>query len=219
MNCGMKQRDMRIVIKREPCKHVCKWPNVNNLCKKTCSALWVTMLVGAMCLMSCKEKKPVTQVMSPKVDTTFVESVPDTTVYGVCGDGCSMHVLELVTSDGDTISYSVNTEESGTVKGGMMVGDRMAVVGHKDADGFWKADNAVNLTTLLGKWTSIDKSFEIQEGGVVVSTITEPKPLTEWKICNGQLVLSADTFSIYELGGDSLYLENKKGIYSFKRLK
>ena len=53
----------------------------------------------------------------------------------------------------------------------------------------------------------------------MVSTITEPKPLTEWKISNGQLVLSADTFSIYELGGDSLYLENKKGIYSFKRLK
>ena len=77
----------------------------------------------------------------------------------------------------------------------------------------------MNLTTLLGKWVSLDKSFEIQEGGVVVSNITEPKPLVDWKICNGRLVLSSDTFSIYELGADSLFLENERGIYAYKRLK
>jgi hypothetical protein len=82
-----------------------------------------------------------------------------------------------------------------------------------------KAKEVVNMTTLLGKWVSLDKSFELQEGGVVVSDITEPKPLVDWKICNGLLVLSADTFSIYELGADSLLLENDKGIYAYKRLK
>lgn len=187
--------------------------------KKTRSALWATLLVMAMGLAGCNEKKPAPQLITPTVDSVLIESTPDSTVYGVCGEGCAMHTLELITAEGDTINYSVNIEGSGMVKGGMMVGDRMAVVGHKDADGAWRADEAINLTTLLGKWTSIDKSFEIQEGGVVVSTVTEPKPLTEWKICNGQLVLSADTFSVYELGGDSLYLENSKGIYTFKRLK
>ena len=174
----------------------------------------------AVCVMvGCDEKKAPTKVVVPVVDSILVEEVPDSTIYGVCGDGCSMHMLELVTAEGDTLTFRVNIEEAGEVKGGMTVGDRMAVVGHKDAEGFWTADNAVNLTTLLGKWSSIDKNFEIQEGGVVVSTITEPKPLTEWKICNANLVLSVDTFSIYSLGADSLYLENENGIFAYKRMK
>lgn len=45
----------------------------------------------------------------------------------------------------------------------------------------------------------------------------EPKPYTEWKILNGELILSADTFDIYSLGADSLYLENSDGIYGYKR--
>ena len=77
----------------------------------------------------------------------------------------------------------------------------------------------VNLTTLLGKWTALDKNFELQEGGVAVSNVTEPKPITEWKISNGRLVLSADTFDIYELGADSLFLENDNGIYTYKRIR
>lgn len=46
----------------------------------------------------------------------------------------------------------------------------------------------------------------------------EPKPYTEWKILNGKLILSSDTFDIYSLGADSLYLENTEGIYGYKRL-
>lgn len=190
-----------------------KQKNMRKISFVTCVLMVVLAMVG------CKEKPTAPKVVTPVVDSTMVENVPDSTVYGVCGDGCSMHMLELVTGNGDTIYYSVNIEEAGTIKGGMNVGDRVAVVGHKDADGNWAADNAVNLTTLLGKWSSIDKNFEIQEGGVVVSTITEPKPLTEWKICNANLVLSADTFSVYSLGADSLYLENEHGIFAYKRMK
>ena len=115
----------------------------------------------------------------------------------------------------------VNEDSVSNVKGGMGVGDRMAVTLESEAtdDEPAKARVVVNLTTLLGKWVSLDKSFEIQEGGVVVSNITEPKPLVDWKICNGRLVLSSDTFSIYELGADSLFLENERGIYAYKRLK
>lgn len=35
---------------------------------------------------------------------------------------------------------------------------------------------------------------------------------------NGKLILSSDTFDIYSLGADSLYLENTEGIYGYKRL-
>ena len=132
-----------------------------------------------------------------------------------------MHTLELITDQGDTLYFGVNDDSVSNVKGGMGVGDRMAVTLESEATNEEpaKARVVVNLTTLLGKWVSLDKSFEIQEGGVVVSNITEPKPLVDWKICNGRLVLSSDTFSIYELGADSLFLENERGIYAYKRLK
>ena len=148
---------------------------------------------------SCKEqKKPEPEVEN---DSTFVEidSVEDVSIYGRCGDGTAMHTLELITDQGDTLYIGVNEDSVSNVKGGMGVGDRMAVT--------------------LESEVSLDKSFEIQEGGVVVSNITEPKPLVDWKICNGRLVLSSDTFSIYELGADSLFLENERGIYAYKRLK
>ena len=45
----------------------------------------------------------------------------------------------------------------------------------------------------------------------------ESNPYTEWKILNGKLVLSKDTFNILSIGNDSLYLENEKGIYAYKR--
>ena len=105
-----------------------------------------------------------------------------------------------------------------TVQGGMLVGDRMAVVGFKNSDGEMQASQAINITTLLGRWTSIDKNFEIQEGGTVASAVkAESNPWTAWKICNCKLILNRDTFGIEGLGADSLYLENHQGIYAFKR--
>ena len=143
----------------------------------------------------------------------------DSTVYGVCGEGSAMHSLELITDEGDTLLYTTNIEEeeAAGVVGGMMAGDRIAVVGHLE-NGELLIDKAVNLTTLLGKWTSLDKNFEILEGGSVSSHVTaEANPWTTWKICNGMLLLNTDTFSVVELGADSLYLESSKGIFTYKR--
>ena len=75
----------------------------------------------------------------------------------------------------------------------------------------------INLTTLLGKWQSLDRKFEIKEGGVAETVVNEQKPYTSWKIVNGKLLLNTDTFAIDNLGPDSLLLENHKGIYVFKR--
>jgi len=143
----------------------------------------------------------------------------DTTVYGVCGEGTSMHSLQLVTDYGDTVTYVINDEgEAPTdVQGGLMAGDHVAVVGTK-CDGEAVADKVINLTSLIGHWTSIDRNFELEEGGTVKSSVkAETTPWTTWKIFNGNLVLNRDTFVIYNLGADSLYIENGKGIYAFKR--
>ena len=74
------------------------------------------------------------------------------------------------------------------------------------------------MTSLTGRWTSIDKNFVIEEGGTVVSSIkAETEPWTNWKIFNGKLLLNKDTFDVVTLGADSLAIENRNGIFVYKR--
>lgn len=145
---------------------------------------------------------------------------PDATCYGVCGEGTSSQMLELINTDGDTVYYKINTDGEEVVRGGLMAGDRIAVVGNTDDYGEQQASVVLNLTSLLGRWTSIDKDFEIQEGGVVVSHVpAESKPWHSWKVLNGKLLMDSDTFAIAELGADSLCLENSAGIFVYERME
>lgn len=177
-------------------------------------------------LAGCNSKKE-----KPNLQANDVEEVADSTVYGVCGEGTSMHSLELITDTGDTLTYTILDAEADMdgmvtggglvshVEGGLMAGDKVAVTGQK-VDGEHIADKVINVTSLLGHWTSIDKNFEIEEGGTVRSSVkAESNPWTSWKILNGRLLLNRDTFNINSLGADSLYIENDKGIYTFKRQK
>lgn len=156
-------------------------------------------------------------VDSDSVAVTPEETEADSTIYGVCGEGTAMHTIELITDAGDSLFFGMRIEEDADIQGGMMVGDRLAIIGH-DSDQGLVATQVINLTTLLGKWTSLDKNFEILEGGIVQSSVqAESNPWTSWKLLNGRLVLNADTFKVTCLGADSLYLENEKGIFVYKR--
>ena len=195
---------------------------------KSISVLLRPMLKGGMGLLflvlvlaACDVKKK-----QQIEDTDEVAEVNDTTVYGVCGEGTSMHSLEIITDAGDTLVYTLLSQDAETevetpsdVQGGLMAGDKMAVPGHKTADEL-VADRVINVTSLLGHWTSIDKNFTIEEGGTVHSAVkAETNPWTSWKILNGSLLLNRDTFCIECLSADSLYLENANGIFTFKRQK
>lgn len=195
---------------------------------KSISVLLRPMLKGGMGLLflvlmlaACDAKKK-----QQIEDTDEVVEVNDTTVYGVCGEGTSMHSLEIITDAGDTLVYTLLSQDAETevetpsdVQGGLMAGDKMAVTGHKTADEL-VADRVINVTSLLGHWTSIDKNFTIEEGGTVHSAVkSETNPWTSWKILNGSLLLNRDTFCIECLSADSLYLENANGIFTFKRQK
>lgn len=176
------------------------------------------LFLCVLIIAGCNNKRS-----APVIDILPADSaVVDTTVYGRCGDGTAMHTLELVTDKNDTIVYTLEGVDTCTdVQGGLFVGDRIAVIGERvnGLNEAMYAKKVINLTSLLGLWSSLDKRFEICEGGAVVSNTGEPKPYTEWKILNGKLVLSSDTFDIYSLGPDSLYLENDKGIYGYKRVR
>lgn len=195
---------------------------------KSISVLLRPMLKGGMGLLflvlmlaACDAKKK-----QQIEDTDEVVEVNDTTVYGVCGEGTSMHSLEIITDAGDTLVYTLLSQDAETevetpsdVQGGLMAGDKMAVTGHKTADEL-VADRVINVTSLLGHWTSIDKNFTIEEGGTVHSAVkAETNPWTSWKILNGSLLLNRDTFCIECLSADSLHLENANGIFTFKRQK
>lgn len=180
----------------------------------------------AIIMVGCNTKKEKPQVV---VDDEV--EVADSTVYGVCGSGTSMHSLELVTDAGDTLTYIILDSEAdmdggetkgvvSNVEGGFMAGDKMAVTGMETVEGELVATRVINVTSLLGHWTSIDRNFVIEEGGTVHSEVkAETNPWTSWKILNGQLLLNRDTFDITSLSADSLYLENPKGIYTYKRQK
>ena len=166
------------------------------------------LLVAAFLIAGCKDKNK--NNVGDGIDSTDVElMVSDSTVYGVCGENTAMHSLELITDAGDTLHFVLNEDENGDVNvlGGLLAGDRLAVVEGPEVDG-----------EKLAKWTSLDKNFEIQDDGTVRSTVqAEKNPWTSWKIVNGRLVLNRDTFDINNLGSDSLYLENKNGIFVYKR--
>lgn len=153
------------------------------------------------------------------VDMAEVETSQDSTVYGVCGDATSMSVLQLITDKGDTLSVMLEGADTcSNVQGGLLAGDRLAVIVTKENGDELFAKSVLNITSLMGRWTSLDRSFMIEDGGVVTGDESEPNPYTEWKINNGRLVLSSDTFSVFALGPDSLLLENNKGIYAYKRV-
>lgn len=177
--------------------------------------------LSLMFLISACHDKP-RHTNNNDVEPSEQTATQDSTIYGVCGEGTMMHSLQLITDGGDTLTFALpdSADVAQTVVGGLLAGDRLAVVEGLPIDGEKCAQKVVNLTTLHGKWTSIDKNFEILEGGEVKSNIeAEKNPWTTWKILNGKLLLNRDTFDIDGLGSDSLYLENKVGIFVYKRVE
>ena len=177
-------------------------------------------LVLLSCLMACNGNKQKNTDNSAATDTA---TAADSTLYGICGEGTAMHTLQLITLTGDTLNLSLlpddddDADTRATVNGGLMCGDHLAVLATTTADGPI-ATKVINLTSLMGRLTSISRNFVIEEGGIVTSDVkAETHPYTSWKIFNGQLLLGRDTFNIVTLGPDSLAIENHNGIYLYKR--
>lgn len=188
--------------------------------KKKLYLLVALLSVASFTLTGCKNKLQQQETAVEKIDDQQAEQ--DSTIYGVCGDGTMMHTVELISDAGDTLTFALPDTDDGSVPvvGGLLAGDRLAVVKGPSVDGEMTAKKVINLTTLQGKWTSIDKNFEILEGGEVKSNVeAEKNPWTSWKILNGKLLLNRDTFEIDNIGSDSLEIENRNGIFLYKRAK
>lgn len=151
---------------------------------------------------------------------SVVSLVPDTALYGTVGEGTTMHVLELKTDGGKTLTLEMVDDDESTVQGGVFSGDRVTLTFVENESGEKVITRMVNMTSLVGKWTSLDRNFKILEDGAVESAGTaETHPYTQWTMSNAQLILNADTFDVITLGPDSMSLENNKGIFVYKRQK
>lgn len=181
------------------------------------------LIAASLLFVSCGDEKKEAPIIADSPTADAATTTTDKTIYGKCGANCAVHTLEVIADNGDTIVCSINpsdtTDTPDVVRGGLFAGDRIAVITEKLDDGTMKAIKAINITSLLGRWISLDRDFSIQEGGIVTSHDTVPQPYTDWKIFNGLLLLNSDTFDIYTLGADSLWLESNSGIYEYRRMK
>ena len=89
------------------------------------------ILLGMMGVVACKHKQSSSNLEIK--DSLNDSSVTDTTLYGLCGEGSSMHNIELITDLGDTLEFMAMDEgsDSAVILGGLLAGDRLAVIGHE----------------------------------------------------------------------------------------
>lgn len=177
-------------------------------------SLFITSCVLAFTIAGCNEKKATT---TEEVTDTIIVTVPDSAIYGTVNEATTMHNLVINTEDGKTMEFELDVDTLTDIQGGIFSGDRITVV-TADGENGKVISKMLNLTTLLGKWTSLDRNFEIKEDGVVTGAMSaESNPYTHWSTANANLILNTDTFQVLLLGPDSLTLENDKGIFVYKR--
>ena len=161
----------------------------------------ILMLMAGM--MACGGKKQSEATEGNEWLDTDAEQNRDSTIYGVCTDGSTMHTIQLQIDNGDTITLNaLPAQENDRVFGGYTVGDRMAVVTNLDQT---QAMTIINVSVLLGDWvlpnpldgTSV-MGLSIRDGGIAESINQSSQIYKTWRLVNGTLEL----VSIREGGGD-----------------
>lgn len=181
--------------------------------------------------VSCGEKRAAQ--VAYEEDDGFDKNQVDSTIYGICSEGSTMHTLQLITDNGDTLTLSLlPAQEAGRTFGGYSIGDHMAVLANSECT---QATMVVNLTTLLGEWVMpnpMDGSSEmgllIRDGGIAESINQSSIVYETWRLINGQLELmsvregSADfeeveRYQLLYLTADSLAYGNEEETYEYSR--
>lgn len=170
-------------------------------------------VAATMVMTGCTEKKNAAPAQEAE------QTPADSMVYGHCGEGTAMNTLELVTPDGHSTTYTLDDGEQTTeALGGLNAGDSMAVMAGGNIDGMPVAREVVNITSLMGRWSSLDYSFALLDGGKMTSEGREALPAGNWRLLNGKLIIGETAYTIKTLGPDSLYLVNGKTTTGYRRL-
>ncbi len=188
----------------------CKKPN--NYMRRALYLLIILFL-----FMACTQSGQKVEVGNNEAITNS-ESV-DSTIYGVCGKSVAWDRFYIINALQERVEVlfadSETTElDSTAILGGLMPGDRLAVNALKGKKGY-VARKVINLTSLIGRWKSEFRDFELTEDGGIKSF--ENSKWSEWRILNGQLLLNEEAFEVITLTADTLSIENEFAIYDFAR--
>lgn len=198
------------------------------------AVLTAVAMMTMMTLTNCGNKTEKNDVAIDS-DTIVMENNFPMTIFGVCADGTSMNTLQMITDSNDTLSLSIDkAKESGNVFGGLLVGDRMAVVTTGDRH---EATFVLNINTLLGRWVMqnpLDGSsfvgIELKDGGIAESIDQSYISYKTWKISDGQLHITmvreggseeeeTESYNLNLLNSDSLVYANPEDTLSYSRQK
>lgn len=179
----------------------------------------VLTVMAIMLFMICGCNNKSKNQPTPSMEVKPVTTVTDSMTYGHCGEGTAMNTVELMLANGQSCTYTLTDGNyTGDVLGGLNVGDSLAIISHRTVDGMPMADMIVNVTSLMARWVSLDHTLTLFQGGKATTKTAEAEPVTEWRLCNGKLIIGPDTFNIATLGPDSLYLTNKGKTTGYRRM-
>ncbi len=80
----------------------------------------IVVLLAVMSLTACVGQPDSTNAQEPSEQT---ETPPPSEMVGIVGDGTSMHALELITLDGDSVYFTYEVSQTG----GIEIGDTVCV--------------------------------------------------------------------------------------------
>jgi len=195
------------------------------------AAISVIIMLAMMTFVNCNNK---TQ-QGVAIDSDTVATVNNTpmTLFGVCAEGTSMNTLQIITDSNDTLNLSIEKAmEEHNVFGGLLAGDRMAIVTNPEKT---VATFVLNINTLLGQWVMpnpLDGSsivgIELKDGGVAESIEQSYISYKTWRVHDGQLEITlvreggseeeeTETFNMLLLNNDSLVYANPEDTMRYSR--
>lgn len=191
----------------------------------------IVFIAVVMTVSSCGGKTQ--QVPFDNGDSTDMSGLQDPTIYGICGEGTTDSILQIVTDLGDTVQLAITyARDNNQVFGGLQAGDRMAVVPNNRKT---EALIVVNQAALLGNWVmpnpldgSDEVGFSIKEGGIVEGIEQSSLTYKTWRLVRGKLEMIAvregggeeEEISLYDLvklNSDSLILKDSEDTYEYGR--
>lgn len=197
------------------------------------SSLLVLGIGAVMAFTSCDNKKQSGPIEFIDPVSEFNPRAKFITVYGICEHRTKGDTLQVLTDNGDTISYNVTkAREDEQIFGGYAPGDRMAVI-IDGTDG--PVVEVVNESALLGNWLTpnpIDGSSEvgisIKDGGIAESIEQTSIIYKTWRLNRGQLEIllvregggdeeETNIYSILKLDADSLILSDEEDTFDYRR--
>ena len=180
--------------------------------------LAITAAILITACNGCGEKKQETQPEQPTTLTTTARN----NIVGVIGDGTTMNVLELITTDGDTLNMEIGNDR---FFGGKMAGDTVQVT-YISVENQLISSTVVNLMTLRHVWAMHDDSqgvtkyLELDPNGRAHLFVDkkETHAYESWKIDDGFITLTSpadtagiakvDTMEIEMLDSDTMTVTN-----------